>query len=273
MRYVKAVEGEVIPLGRQGENNILTVQFDVSGWEEEFGVGTFTLVHQRCMDGDGFEREITVADNKVSWLITNVDVAYAGKGLLQLTYTVDEAVAKSVIYTTKVEKSLDATAKVPDPWKPWVDEVLEASDEAVEAASSAGESETNAADSESNAEAWAVGQRGGVDVGNDDVTYHNNSKYYSEQSAASATAASASEENAAHSATLAQMYVGAPLVASTAAGMTDHTRIYVYVGSEAGYTNGHWYYWNGSAWADGGTYNSIADDIATNSDIDNLLYT
>ena len=34
----------------------------------------------------------------------------------------------------------------------------------------------------SDAEAWAVGQRSGVDVESDDPTYHNNSKYYSEQS-------------------------------------------------------------------------------------------
>ena len=52
--------------------------------------------------------------------------------------------------------------------------------------------------------------------------------------------------------------VGAPLVASTVAGMTDHTKIYVYTGSETGYTSGNWYYWNGSAWASGGVYNSTA---------------
>ena len=38
--------------------------------------------------------------------------------------------------------------------------------------------------SEYNAEAWAVGQRGGVDVPSTDQTYHNNSKYYAEQAAA-----------------------------------------------------------------------------------------
>lgn len=50
--------------------------------------------------------------------------------------------------------------------------------------------------------------------------------------------------------------VGSPLVASTAAAMTDHSKIYVYTGSESGKTAGHWYYWNGSAWADGGVYQS-----------------
>lgn len=38
-------------------------------------------------------------------------------------------------------------------------------------------------------EAWAVGQREGVDVPDTDETYHNNSKYYSQQSANSAQSA------------------------------------------------------------------------------------
>lgn len=51
---------------------------------------------------------------------------------------------------------------------------------------------------------------------------------------------------------------GSPLTASTAAGMIDTAKVYVYTGSETGYTAGHWYYYNGSVWADGGVYNSIA---------------
>ena len=52
--------------------------------------------------------------------------------------------------------------------------------------------------------------------------------------------------------------VGTPLVAATAAAMTDTTKIYVYTGSETGYTAGNWYYYNGSAWTSGGVYNSVA---------------
>lgn len=52
---------------------------------------------------------------------------------------------------------------------------------------------------------------------------------------------------------------GAPLTASTSSDMTDTSRIYVYTGTTGGgFTNGHWYYYNGSAWTDGGTYNSAA---------------
>ena len=52
--------------------------------------------------------------------------------------------------------------------------------------------------------------------------------------------------------------IGSPLTASLAADMTDRTRIYVYVGSESGYTNGNWYYHNGTSWISGGVYNSTA---------------
>jgi len=50
--------------------------------------------------------------------------------------------------------------------------------------------------------------------------------------------------------------VGAPSKADTVSEMTDDTKIYIYTGSETGYTAGHWYYYNGSSWADGGVYNS-----------------
>ena len=60
--------------------------------------------------------------------------------------------------------------------------------------------------SEYNAEAWAVGERGGVPVNETDQTYHNNAKYYAEQAAdadESAAAAAASATAAAGSAAAA----------------------------------------------------------------------
>lgn len=60
---------------------------------------------------------------------------------------------------------------------------------------------------------------------------------------------------------------GAPLVARTAAAMTDTTRIYVYLGSEAGYTNGNWYHYDKTtaAWVSGGAYGT---DFATDSTLE-----
>lgn len=56
---------------------------------------------------------------------------------------------------------------------------------------------------------------------------------------------------------LGAMFAG-PLVANTAAAMTDTTRIYVYTGNETGYNTGHWYYYDGDSWEDGGVYQAAA---------------
>lgn len=66
-------------------------------------------------------------------------------------------------------------------------------------------------------------------------------------------AAAASAAAAALSAATAQVQAGmAYKIAATAAAMTDRTIGYVYTGSETGYVNGGWYYWDGSAWTLGG---------------------
>ena len=67
-----------------------------------------------------------------------------------------------------------------------------------------------------------------------------------------------------------QSMVGSPLVASTVSAMTDHNKIYVYTGSESGYTNGNWYYWNGSAWTSGGVYNSVAFETDKTLSVENM---
>ena len=52
---------------------------------------------------------------------------------------------------------------------------------------------------------------------------------------------------------------GYPFTASTSADMTDHSKIYVYTGTtDEDFTNGHWYFYNGESWEDGGIYNSVA---------------
>lgn len=87
-----------------------------------------------------------------------------------------------------------------------------------------------------------------------------------------ATAANDAATAAASAATAAEEisdFYGSPLVALTAADMTQTNRIYVYTGTEEGYTSGNWYYYNGSAWVSGGTYNSTIVDGNLVTDTDN----
>ena len=72
---------------------------------------------------------------------------------------------------------------------------------------------------------------------------------------AAAQNAQTSENNAEAAAAEAQIRYGSPLTASEAALMVEENRVYVYTGSESGYTFGNWYYYDGSAWVSGGVYN------------------
>ena len=52
--------------------------------------------------------------------------------------------------------------------------------------------------------------------------------------------------------------IGTPLVASSVSEMTDTTRNYINT------TDGHWYYYNGSTWVDGGAYQATEDSDTVN---------
>lgn len=54
---------------------------------------------------------------------------------------------------------------------------------------------------------------------------------------------------------------GSPLTANSPVDMTDTDKVYVYTGTTSGgYVQGHWYYYDGDSWEDGGTYNSQGID-------------
>ena len=63
--------------------------------------------------------------------------------------------------------------------------------------------------------------------------------------------------------TVARLSSGAPATAATVSAMTDSSKVYVYTGSESGYTKGNWYYFDGSSWVSGGVYNSAAVETDT----------
>ena len=59
---------------------------------------------------------------------------------------------------------------------------------------------------------------------------------------------------------ISQIANGSPTPVETIAEMTDESAVYLYTGSETGYTAGNWYFWNGSAWTSGGTYGGAVTD-------------
>ena len=198
------------------------------------------------------------------WTITNTELSAEGNGQCQLTATVNNVIAKSIIFETLIGPALDGSGEVPEPWEDWREDFIEYADEAktaaeeasvastqaVNAATSAAQSSDDAANSATaaetaqvnaedaadraeeaagsigdlaeDAEAWAVGQRGGVDVPDTDPAYENNAKYYAEQAELSEHNASVSAGLAETSADVASTQAGnAATAANTASGKAD----------------------------------------------------
>ena len=93
MRIVQARKNKIIPLGFQGEHDVTTVQFDVSGWADLYGEGTFSLMNQRPTETMGYPCTISEENDVVSWVVDNNDVFIEGNGRVQLTYTVGQNIA------------------------------------------------------------------------------------------------------------------------------------------------------------------------------------
>ena len=167
--------------GVQGENESRSIQFDITPWTTELGNGAVTATAKRPTDAAPYPVTVTRDGNTVTWKPTSTDTAFDGVGSFQLEYTVDSVLAKTCIWSTMVAPSLDPAGDPPDPYDNWLAEMREIAADAIQAAQDAEQAVEDAQDEVENAEAWAVGQRGGVDVPSTDETYHNNAKYYAGQ--------------------------------------------------------------------------------------------
>lgn len=128
-----------VPLGRLGEQNVTEVAFDISDWLTEYGEGgDVVLLIQRPGDSAAYPVEPEAADGLAVYSLTDADTQYAGKGKMQLRYSVGgEIVKKSQIYSTITLQALDGSGEVPEPWQSWVDELTELKNDAEAAAQEA----------------------------------------------------------------------------------------------------------------------------------------
>ena len=131
-----------------------------------------------------------ISGSKVTFnLITQMTAEY-GQVLTELSLTgQDQEPIGTANWITYVEKS-PASGSPSDTWVQDIDEKVEQAVEAAEAA------ESSALD----AEAWAVGERDGEPVTDQDETYQNNAKYYALSSIAAKEAAEAAASAAVESA-------------------------------------------------------------------------
>lgn len=103
-----------INIGKQGENKATQVVFDVSEMIDTYGSGTAVVVVQRRGDLHPYELDNTSqSGDKVTWTVSNTDTAVYGTGRVQLFWTINDEVAKTVTYAFFVEEALSDPTDAP----------------------------------------------------------------------------------------------------------------------------------------------------------------
>lgn len=132
-----------------------------------------SAVIQGCKpDGRGFQYNASLSGNTVTANLTEQMTAIAGHVRCQIVVTETTGRTGTFVFILEVQKSaLPSDTDMSDSEYPLIEQAIEDAQQAVEDSQDAAE----------DAEAWAVGERGGVPVGPSDPTYHNNSYYWSQQ--------------------------------------------------------------------------------------------
>ena len=112
-------------LGRQGENDVTEVGFDFSSWNTLYGSGTLSLSVKRPGDIIPYAVTLTINGDYGVWTISDLDTAYKGVGEIQLTYTKNSIIKKSVVYKFTVYRSLGENGEYPSPGQTWQEEMEE----------------------------------------------------------------------------------------------------------------------------------------------------
>lgn len=111
-----------IPIGIRGETEATQVVFDVSSLEETFGAGTIVFHVKNHPTASPYPVAVDYADSAATWTVSSVDTQFVGMGKCELSYYVDDTLAKSIVYRTRVEADIGLPSSVvPDPYDTWLD--------------------------------------------------------------------------------------------------------------------------------------------------------
>ena len=108
------LEKAIIPIGFVGENLHTQVRIDCKKAYEDYPNAAVSLT-VNPPKGDKYPAVVVRDGDIVVWDITNSDLIYNGTGEFQLSFTVDDVVAKSFKGRVKILDSIVANGEVPDP--------------------------------------------------------------------------------------------------------------------------------------------------------------
>lgn len=127
MINVEQLQPEItVNLGKRGENDALTVEFDVTNWLQKWPSADFVIVAKRSEDDTPYIADTAKNGKILTWNIHAYDTDLQGYGIAQIRAVEGNTLKKSSIFKTFVADSIIAETIEPDqPVPDWVDQTLE----------------------------------------------------------------------------------------------------------------------------------------------------
>ena len=113
------MHGVTVRIGYKAEHLVTQAEFDISRWQQEYGMGEACLALQRKGE-DPYVIPLTVTGGKAVWDIKDENTAKAGKEAAQFTFVAGVKVKKTPIFTVSCEKSIEGSDRVPDHFEDWL---------------------------------------------------------------------------------------------------------------------------------------------------------
>jgi len=190
-----SIYDRVIRIGRQTENLVSSITFNLNMWIDEYGAGECVLNVRRNGDGSAYPVPMTITDGKATWTITDTDTSKKGRGEIQLVYHAGDKVKTSPIFTISCGESL-VGGEVPEPYEDWLAELGEMTAQVEAAKTSADQSAQTAQTAANTATTKAIEAEQSANTASG---FANNASASAQSASESAQAASQSAEQAASS--------------------------------------------------------------------------
>lgn len=191
-----SIYDRVIRIGRQTENLVSEITFNLNMWIEEYGAGECVLNVRRNGDGSAYPVPMTITDGLTTWTITDTDTAKKGRGEIQLKYTAGDKVKTSPIFTISCGESIIGDGEPPSGYADWLTEMNRMTAE-VEAAKTSADQSAQTAQTAAGTAAEKASEA--EQSANTASGFANNASASAQSASESAQAAARSAEQAAES--------------------------------------------------------------------------
>ena len=147
----------VIDIGKQTERGVTRIGFDMHEWLDDWPGMKFSVHPIRPGETESYFAESEMVGSVVFWLVGAVDTEKPGSGTVEvLGVTQDERKLSAMCRTSIANTNTATTAEIPEPNRPWVDQVILAGEGAKAGAQAASKSATAAAEDAEKASQAAV---------------------------------------------------------------------------------------------------------------------